>query len=141
MPAPRSRTASQPEVADSGRARGRPRILVVDDDRMLRELLVGALGDEGYDVQSARDGQEGLAALSRWRPDLVLLDLMMPVLDGWAFRSKQLESKELASIPVVVLSAGHNLRSGVDALQATVIFPKPFDLDALLAVVSRLVQA
>src|SRR6266567_3184107 len=65
-------------------------------------------------------------------PHLILLDLWMPGMDGWAFRSQQLTREALASIPVVVLTAGRILQSRVDQLQAAAIVPKPFNLDALL---------
>ena len=112
-------------------------VLVVDDDKMLREVLIGALEDEGYTVRAARNGREALVLLEQWRPDVILLDLMMPEMDGWAFRSRQLQLPAWADIPVIVLSAGPNLRYGVDSLRSTAIFPKPFDLDLLLAAVDK----
>ena len=115
------------------------RVLVVDDDPTLRALLTAALTDEGYAVATAADGAAGLRRLRAWRPDLVLLDLMMPGLDGWGFRAAQLAAADTAAVPVVVLSAGPNLHAGVDALRATAILPKPFDLDLLLGVVAHLV--
>jgi CheY-like chemotaxis protein len=129
---PRPQPPHQPEQQRSAR-----QVLVVDDDRMLREVLVGALEDEGYVVRSARNGREALALLEQWRPDVILLDLMMPEMDGWAFRSRQLQLPASADIPVIVLSAGPNLRYGVDSLRSTAIFPKPFDLDLLLATVDK----
>jgi CheY-like chemotaxis protein len=116
---------------------GPRRILVVDDDRLLRDILLAALEDDGYVVRTARHGREALALLAGWRPHLILLDLMMPEMDGWAFRARQLELDAYADIPVIVLSAGPNLRYGVAALRATAIFPKPFDLDLLLAAVDK----
>ena len=115
-------------------------VLVVDDDDLMRDLLVEALSDGPYRVRTARDGLEALAVLAgSWRPDLILLDLMMPNMDGWAFRARQLALAEIADIPVIVLSAGPNLRHGVDALGAAVIVPKPFDLDLLLNIVAHLI--
>jgi DNA-binding response OmpR family regulator len=113
-------------------------VLVVDDDPMLRDILVTALKDEGYAVRTARNGREALAVLEAWRPNLILLDLMMPDMDGWSFRARQLTLDGHAEIPVIVLSAGPNLRFGVDVLRATAIIPKPFDLDLLLAAVAKL---
>lgn len=130
-------TAGETAGAHGG---SRGTVLVIDDDRLLQELLVGALADEGYVVRSAGNGREALQVLERWRPDVILLDLMMPVMDGWAFRARQLELDACADVPVIVLSAGSNLRHGVDTLRASVILPKPFDLDVLLGVVARLVE-
>jgi CheY-like chemotaxis protein len=131
-----TRTTAQP-IAPVRQPRSSRQVLVVDDDRMLREVLIGALEDEGYTVRAARNGREALALLEHWQPDLILLDLMMPEMDGWTFRSRQLQLPDWADIPVIVLSAGPNLRYGVDSLRSTAIFPKPFDLDLLLAAVDK----
>jgi CheY-like chemotaxis protein len=117
------------------------RVLVVEDDPPLRELLASALSDEGYLVRTANNGREALDVLGGWNPQVILLDLMMPEMDGWAFRERQLRMNGLADIPVIVLSAGPNLRVGVDRLRATAIFPKPFELDLLLAAVSTVTHA
>ena len=119
----------------------RRRVLVVDDDPRIRDILVLALDAEGFEVQAAEDGRRALELLAEWRPHLILLDLMMPELDGWAFRARQLAHEGAAAIPVVVLSAGHNLRARVDALRAAAILPKPFSLGALLALVGGLTGA
>ena len=68
--------------------RGR-RVLVVDDDLSIQGFLAEALADEGYGVRTAANGREALAILREWRPDLILLDLMMPEMDGWEFRGEQ----------------------------------------------------
>src|SRR5581483_10950225 len=65
------------------------RVLVVEDDRGIRDLLAAVLTDEGFDVRQAANGKEALAVLERWQPDAILLDLMMPVMDGWTFRREQ----------------------------------------------------
>jgi CheY-like chemotaxis protein len=82
-------------------------ILIVEDDAPIREMLVEILEDEGYPVQGASNGQEAFAALRTipTLPKLVLLDLMMPVMDGWTFRQKQLQDPLLRGIPIIVLSA------------------------------------
>jgi len=113
-----------------------PEILVVDDDRGIRETLGDVLRDEGYRVELARDGGEALAVL-RGRaaaPELILLDLAMPGISGEEFRRAQLDDARLASIPVVVLSADerHSLPGVAGWLR------KPVDLYALLAAVERL---
>lgn len=82
-----------------------PRILVVDDDASLRDLLVLSLAAEGYQVSAACDGRVALREVLHHWPDLILLDLEMPVLDGWEFLRVRSEHPRLATIPVVVLSA------------------------------------
>src|SRR5687767_2508159 len=83
------------------------RVLVVDDDPSLREILHTALTDEGYEAQTATDGNHALATLRIWRPDLIVLDLMMPGMSGWSFRRALLADASLASIPVVVVTAAY----------------------------------
>jgi CheY-like chemotaxis protein len=108
------------------------RVLVVDDDRDIRELLVELLGGEGYLVSSAADGRQALLEAHAHRPDVILLDLMMPVMDGWQFRAAQLEDPDLAEVPVVVISAfDHDL-------DAAAVIQKPFLVEELLATVHRL---
>jgi len=108
------------------------RVLVVDDDRDIRELLVELLGGEGYLVSSAADGRQALLEAHAHRPDVILLDLMMPVMDGWQFRAAQLEDPDLAGVPVVVISAfDHDL-------DAAAVMQKPFLVEELLATVHRL---
>ena len=82
-------------------------ILLVDDDGDVRETIREALEEEGHRVTSAANGQEALSLLrdGKVRPDLILLDIMMPEMDGWAFRAEQRKHPELASIPVVVFTA------------------------------------
>ena len=116
----------------------RRRVLVVEDDADIRCFVTEALTWEGYEVQQVTNGYEALAVLSEWRADLVLLDLMMPELDGWGFRAEQLARDDLAGIPVVVMSAAWNPHREADKLQAAAVIPKPFELDRLLATVGRL---
>jgi DNA-binding response OmpR family regulator len=106
------------------------RILIVDDDDDLRRALCLALEDEGYDVLAFGDGQAALAALESWRPHVILLDLMMPGLDGWDFRACQLATPGLEDVPVIVLSAARDVR--VDAIRPARVLPKPFNLGNLL---------
>src|SRR3712207_2102133 len=112
------------------------RILVVDDDPGIRSFVTGALEDEGYEVRSATNGREALAALERldeWAPDAILLDLYMPEMDGWTFRATQLALPgPAARIPVSVLTASRNLGGRGGELHAPVM-EKPFELDALFA--------
>jgi CheY-like chemotaxis protein len=117
-----------------------PRLLVVDDDPNIREILLAAFDDEGYEVRAAQHGQAALAALGEWQPDLIVFDLMMPVMDGWTFRARQLENPAWAHIPVVVLSAVSNWEARMNGLKAQAFFSKPFKLDDLLDTISELVH-
>jgi CheY-like chemotaxis protein len=117
------------------------RILIADDDADLRESLRLLLELNGHSVDEARNGREALRQLEGPSPPCVIvLDLMMPVMDGWQFRRQQLLDPGLASIPVVVISAvpAHMQRTG--ELAATRIFSKPFDYDELLMEVAALCE-
>ena len=116
------------------------RVLVVDDDALIRETLATALSDEGYSVRVAADGQAALETLDEWLPDLIVLDLMMPVMDGHAFRDAQRALGNAADIPVIVLSAAHNIQARASNLDAAAVFPKPFDLSTLLDAIERTVR-
>jgi CheY-like chemotaxis protein len=116
------------------------RILVVEDDYSIREALSELLAEEGYHVTCASNGAEALHALSGdAAPSLILLDLMMPVMDGWQFRTAQRLDPRLSSIQVLVLSASHGGGPGAPAdLDAEGFLPKPFDVDTLVSAVHRL---
>jgi len=111
------------------------RVLVVDDDSGLRGMVATALEISGYTVCQAGHGLEALEALQRETPCVILLDLMMPVMDGWTFRQEQLAHPSFATIPVVVMSAHHRAHQAARDLGATAYVAKPFDLDALLQIV------
>jgi len=109
------------------------RILVIDDDSDIREVVGEALHFAGYDVATARDGREGLARCRAFRPTLILLDLMMPGMTGWEFRAAQLKDPALAPIPVLVVTAlGHD-----PDIQVSAVLAKPFRLEDLLAHIRR----
>jgi CheY-like chemotaxis protein len=113
-------------------------ILIVEDDSALREALAQVLSDEGYELFSARDGLEAVNCLKKGnRPDVILLDLSMPVVNGWEFRMFQKRDPELARIPVVLVTAGGYSREEVAWLEPSALIPKPVDLDVLLAVIRR----
>ena len=113
-------------------AESAPTILVVDDDEHIRELVCEALDFEGYEARAAGDGRAALDVLAQWRPDLILLDLNMPRMDGWMFCARQRETPEIADIPIALMSAAHNLRARPLPCEPAVILEKPFDLDHLL---------
>jgi len=111
------------------------RVLVVDDEFDIRQAVSEALVDEGYDVVAAADGAEALRQLRVYHPHVVLLDLMMPGMNGWEFRRAQQDDPDpaVSDIPVVVLSASGR----VGSIQAEAFLQKPFELDDLLAQVKR----
>jgi CheY-like chemotaxis protein len=118
--------------------RAEPTILVVEDDADIREAIADVLEAQGYRVVTAANGQEGLARLHEIRnPDLILLDLMMPVMDGTEFLVALRGSDVLGTVPVVVLSAWSG-EAGPEVESMTAGFvKKPISLDALLEVVER----
>jgi CheY-like chemotaxis protein len=114
------------------RVRRRPSVLVVDDDEAIRQVISEVLLDEGYEVVCAENGVQALSELHKERPpDLVLLDLMMPVMSGWEVLEELQSSDELSRIPVVVVSAmaGPGVHEHLS---------KPIDLEDLLSTVGRL---
>jgi CheY-like chemotaxis protein len=117
------------------------RVLVVDDESSVAQVVVDALADEGYEVRWAANGREALAVLGAWLPDLIVLDLMMPVMDGRAFRAAQRHlSGPAATVAVLVLSGMREARATAEALGAAAALTKPFDLDDLVATVDRLLN-
>ena len=117
------------------------RVLVVDDDEIIRGFVSEALQDEGYEIRTAANGRHALDVLREWKPNLIVLDLMMPEMDGWTFRAEQRKLPEAADVPVVVLSAVRDLRAQAAALGAASVLGKPFELDDLLQTVSRFAAA
>jgi CheY-like chemotaxis protein len=118
-------------------------ILVVEDDPDIRESVVEILADEGHVVTSAGDGREALDLLQSASPapDLILLDLMMPVMSGYQFREEQLKLPAFASIPVLVVTADVNARAKVDSLQAAGFVQKPLKIQPLIDLVDQLLAA
>ncbi len=113
-----------------------PTVLVVDDDPDILDALSEILEAEGYGVTRARNGQEALERLSPERPDLILLDLMMPVMDGWAFaRHMRERGPGLSELPIIVLSADRNVGARARDIGAVGHLAKPFELSDLLSLV------
>ncbi|MBI4510960.1 MAG: response regulator [Deltaproteobacteria bacterium] len=129
---------TQAEEAWRGRDQEGCQVLVIDDDLDIRETLATVLAEEGYAVASAANGEEALGYLARApAPRLILLDLMMPVMNGWQFCARQRELPELASIPVVIISADGNLQNHVKEIKACSFLKKPIHLNELLDIVGR----
>jgi CheY-like chemotaxis protein len=113
------------------------RVLVVEDDTDLLEAMVGLLQTAGYVAVGAANGHEALASLERAGPPcLILLDLMMPVMDGWQFRRRQLRDPTLATVPVIVCSAHDRVEDNKAALGVEHYVRKPLDLEALLDLIA-----
>ncbi|MBI3964509.1 MAG: response regulator [Chloroflexi bacterium] len=110
-----------------------PNVLVVDDDESILMTVRDILELEGYGVVTAMNGDEALAVVERLTPDLVLLDMRMPVLDGWGF-ARALSERGLR-VPIVVMTAAQDARRWAEEIGAAGHLAKPFDLVDLLAVV------
>ncbi len=112
------------------------RVLVVDDDDTIRELIAMALVDEGYEVETAVHGKEALDRVGRSPLSLILLDMRMPVMDGWEFAQvyRQLPGPHA---PIVVLTAGRDAANAAAQIGAAGFLAKPFDLERLLTIVAR----
>ncbi len=113
-------------------------ILVVEDDFFIRDMLVELLEEEGYTVESAANGHEALALLRETvePPALILLDLMMPIMDGRQFRAAQQGDALLQSVPVVVLTASSDNEELPASFQPAAYVPKPINLQLLLETVA-----
>jgi CheY-like chemotaxis protein len=114
-------------------------ILIVDDDPGIRQLLTVFLKHKGYRAIGVAHGQEALTHLqyTPCLPQLIFLDLMMPEMDGAAFRHAQQQDPQLATIPVVVMSAAENLHTQAPTLTADAYVPKPLDFEVLLDLVEQ----
>lgn len=111
-------------------------ILIVDDDAGSRKALAEVLNDEGYSVATASDGEDGMSYLrDGHRPRVILLDLMMPGVDGWDFRAEQKRDAALAAIPVIAISAAGKL------LDAEFSLRKPIDIDSLLKLLRSVIES
>jgi CheY-like chemotaxis protein len=115
-------------------------ILVVDDDQAMRKMLETVLLDEGYSVVLARNGKEGLELVNQQRPALVLLDLMMPVMDGWQFLEAIKQIPEYQDLPVLLLSASRQISGAAKENPVKAYLPKPFELVKLLAYIDQYKQ-
>jgi CheY-like chemotaxis protein len=129
-----------PELRHASRARNASRlILLVEDDFVLRSSLSEFLSGEGFRVDCCADGREAFRRLHQPpKPDLILLDIMLPYLDGFELRALQRKSPPIANIPVVVISAHDLDPQSVDELELPPPFRKPLDLVKLVSTVREL---
>jgi CheY-like chemotaxis protein len=118
-------------------------ILLVEDDRDVREAIAEVLDQEGYLVSIARNGLEAVQHLTRARqlPAAILLDLMMPVMDGWEFWSLQQRTPAWHNIPVVIVSADPNVADRAHPRHALACLRKPIDIDQLLGILQTVGRA
>jgi DNA-binding response OmpR family regulator len=116
-----------------------PHILIVDDDPILRQALALALNAKGYAVAEAADGSAALAhSRADLLPRLVILDLIMPVMDGWQFLAERHKVPALAAVPVLVLTAARGIDGpGLRAMGAEEVFQKPVAPEEVLAAIRR----
>jgi DNA-binding response OmpR family regulator len=116
-------------------------ILIVDDDPAIRDVVSDILEMSDYHVKTARNGAEALDTMRSDRPAAVLLDLMMPVMDGWEFLREYRVQAPASPVPVVVMSAAQDASSDVEELGAQGFLSKPFEIETILAIVGRVASA
>lgn len=120
-----------PAASDSA-ARGR--VLIVDDEEDIREIVTMVLESEGYEVRAAADGLAALNELDAWAPDVILLDIRMPRMDGFAF-AEEYGRRPGPRVPVIVITATHDAAIPAADIGAAGYLPKPFLLEDLLTTV------
>lgn len=114
-------------------------ILVIDDEPTIRELVAEALDEAGYAVDTAADGAQALERLRQSPPRAIILDLMMPTVDGEGFVELARREPAFDAIPIVVMTAAYGGRALAEKLGAQACFTKPFELDELVSAIDRLV--
>lgn len=116
------------------------KILIVEDDRDIRRNVKALLESEGYDVSVAENGHVALEVLAAMQalPSMILLDLTMPVMDGFEFRARQVATARIAAIPVAIMTADGNVEEKKQRIRAAAALRKPADIDEILDVVQRL---
>jgi len=118
----------------------RERILLVDDDESIRQVVSIFLTDEGYDVVGAANGRVALDVLPEFQPEVILLDLRMPVMDGWEF-VRTYRAQPGPHAPIIAFVAALHAEEQRDQIGAVTVLAKPFDLDELLGAVDQARQA
>ena len=113
-------------------------VLVVDDDPDVRDLVTEILETWQYDVQTAASGADALHQIREHPPSVILLDLMMPVMNGWEFLRECRRQPPCAPLPIIVMSAAAEARSAVDELGAQALLTKPFEVLDVVTLVDKL---
>lgn len=114
-----------------------PRVLVVDDDPDMLEICSLVLEYEGYNIDIARNGAEAYEAVSNRRADVVLMDVMMPVIDGITVCKMMKRDPRTCDLPVIIMSASESLREQAKIASADAVIAKPFDIDHLVSMVNH----
>jgi CheY-like chemotaxis protein len=112
-------------------------VLIVEDDEDIRADLAAILRLKGYQVEQASNGHEALVCMRRALPSVVLLDLMMPEMNGWELRAVMREDQRLRDVPVVVVSGAGKLEEAAVTVEAAAVLAKPFELAHLFELVDR----
>lgn len=116
------------------------RVLVVEDDEILRDTLAEVMVDEGHDVRVAPNGLAALDVIGSWEPDVIILDLMMPLMDAYEFRLRQHSNQLAPRARVLVLSATRDLEGAASRVGAHAWLGKPFLLSDIIETVDRLLR-
>ena len=111
------------------------RVLVVDDDPSILDTVTSILTSEGFQVMAANGGQQALGLLNSWHPTLVLLDMRMPIMDGWAVAAAMKDAG--SKVPIVVMTAAESAKKWADEIGAAGHLAKPFLLDELIDCVEQ----
>ena len=128
------RASSSSGTGKAGERAG-ARVLVVDDDSSILDTVTSILSSEGFQVMAANGGQQALGLLQSWHPTLVLLDMRMPIMDGWAVAAAM---KDVGSkVPIVVMTAAESAKKWADEIGAAGHLAKPFLLDELISCVEQ----
>ncbi|HEY7375855.1 MAG TPA: response regulator [Polyangia bacterium] len=115
-------------------------VLVVDDDPDMVEVMQTVLHDAGYETRAACNGRQALDVVAARMPALILLDMLMPVMNGWQF-AREFHARYGVAAPIVVATAAEHVHSRGDAIDAADVLPKPFEVSDLLRVVARHMRA
>jgi CheY-like chemotaxis protein len=114
----------------------------VEDDKAIREVITDLLEMSGYSVETANNGKDALNQLASVKilPELILLDLMMPVMDGFEFRKQQTKDHRISEIPVLVMSADGHVTDKQERISAQGYLRKPLDVDHFLETIERVIK-
>jgi DNA-binding response OmpR family regulator len=115
------------------------RVLVVDDDADIRQVIAYALGDEGYEVDQAQDGRTAMELVSQRHPDIIVLDMRMPGMDGWEF-TRLYEERYGQRASIIVVTAAQDADQRRSDVNAVGYLSKPFDLDVLIEQISAMAK-
>ena len=117
------------------------KILIVDDEKDMRDALAYRLKGSGYEVIMAENGAQGLELASKEHPDLIVLDMMMPVLNGFeAYKQIKLKTDGSEHIPIVMLTARGKMKDTFESMQVEAFLPKPYEPVEILAVINEAIH-